>query len=240
MKLAGVAGLVGTALGIAGGIVVDIFEAPGTASSAAEITAVVHADRPALLVGMVLSTAAVSLWLVFGAGVWLRVRQATGTESLLSACFAFGLVGFVTLLLAGFTSFLVLVYRVPDVSDARLLYDLAFGLLAMSGAPTAVALGSYAALVFRAGHLPRWTALLAALAAAAHVVLLASFLVTDGFFSLEGQVITAIPATLFVWIIGTGIAMVAADPGRVDRLPGEFRPGSQTSGRRRGDGSDFG
>lgn len=211
MKLAGVAGLVGTALGTAGGIVVDIFEAPGTASSAAEITATVHADRPALLLGMVLSTAAVSLWLVFGAGVWLRLRQATGTESLLSACFAFGLVGFVTLLLAGFTSFFVLVYRAADVSDARLLYDLTFGLLAMSGAPTAVALGAYAALVLRAGQLPRWTALLAALAATAHVVLLGSFLVTDGFFSLEGQVITAIPATLFVWIIGTGIAMVAAD-----------------------------
>jgi hypothetical protein len=34
----------------------------------------------------------------------------------------------------------------------------------------------------------------------------------NGFFSLEGQVITAIPATLFAWIMGTGIAMLAADP----------------------------
>ena len=142
----------------------------------------------------------------------MRLRKAAGAESLLSACFAFGLVGFVTLLLAGFTSFLVLVYRTPDVSDARLLYDLTFGLLAMSGAPTAIALGSFAALVFRGGDLPRWTAMLAALGAAAHVALLASFVVTDGFFSLEGQVITAIPATLFLWIIGTGIAMVVADP----------------------------
>jgi hypothetical protein len=105
----------------------------------------------------------------------------------------------------------VLLYREADVSDPRLLYDLAFGLLAMSGAPTAVALGSYAALVYRAGYLPRWTALLALVGATAHVVLLASFVVTDGFFSLEGQVITAIPATLFMWIIGTGIAMLATD-----------------------------
>lgn len=213
MKLAGLAGVLSIALVSAGGIVSQfLWQFPETGSTAAEITAFVHAHRPALLVAMLLFTAAVSLWLIFGAGVWLRLRQATGTESLLSACFAFGLVGFVTLLLAGFTSFLVLVYRVPDGSDARLLYDLAFGLLAMSGAPTAVALGSYAALVLRDGHLPRWTALLAALAAAAHVVLLASFVVTDGFFSLEGHVITAIPATLFAWIIGTGIAMLAADP----------------------------
>jgi hypothetical protein len=211
MRLAGAAGLVGCALGVAGGIAVDIFEAPGTAASAAEITAFVDADRTALLIGMLLSTAAVSLWIVFGAGVWLRLRAATGAESLLAACFAFGLAGFVTLLLAGFTSFFVLIYRTPDVSDARLLYDLAFGLLAMSGAPTAIALGSFAALVFRVGGLPWWTAMLAALGAAAHVVLLASFVVTDGFFSLEGQVITAIPATLFLWIIATGTAMVAAD-----------------------------
>jgi hypothetical protein len=211
MRLAGASGLVGCALGIAGGIAVDIFEAPGTASSAAEITAFVDADRTAMLVGMLLSTAAVSLWTVFGAGVWLRLREATGAESLLAACFAFGIVGFITLLLAGFTSFFVLVYRAAEVSDARLLYDLAFGLLAMSGAPTAIALGSFAALVFRVGELPQWTAMLAALGAAAHVVLLASFVVTDGFFSLEGQVITAIPATLFLWIIGTGLAMVAAD-----------------------------
>jgi hypothetical protein len=42
MKLAGVAGLAGAALGIAGGIAVDILEAPGTTSTAAEIAAFVH------------------------------------------------------------------------------------------------------------------------------------------------------------------------------------------------------
>jgi hypothetical protein len=211
VKLAGVAGLVGCTLGVAGGVAVDIVEAPGTGSTGAEITAFVDANRTALLAGMLLSTAAVSLWVVFGAGVWLRLREATGPQNLLTACFAFGLVCFVTLLLAGFTSIFVLVYRAPNVSDARLLYDLAFGLLAMSGAPTAIALGSFAALVLSFGHLPRWTAVLAALGAAAHVVLLASFVVEEGFFSLEGQVITAIPATLFLWIIGTGVAMVAED-----------------------------
>jgi hypothetical protein len=172
------------------------------------MVAMADAHRSALLVAMLLYTGAVALWLVFGAGVWLRLRGAAERDSLLPACFAFGTVAFVTLVFAGFTSFFVLVYRVPDGSDARLLYDVAFGLLAISGAPTAVALGAYAALVLRTGGLPRWTAWLAALAASAHVALLASFLVTDGFFSLEGQVITAIPATLFAWIIGTGIALL--------------------------------
>jgi hypothetical protein len=160
---------------------------------------------------MLLSTAAVSLWFVFGAGVWLRLRRVSGPESLATACFAFGFVGFVTLLLAGFTAFFVLVYRAADVGDPRLLYDLTFGLLAMSGAPTAIALGSYAVLVFRSGPLPRWTAWLGVVGAVAHVALLASFVVSEGFFSLEGQVISAFPATLFMWIIGTGIAMLATE-----------------------------
>jgi hypothetical protein len=209
LRLAGAAGLLGCALGVAGSIVVDILDAPATTASAAEIVESVEGDRTALLVGMLLSTAAVSLWFVFGAGVWLRLRRAGGPESLASACFAFGFVGFVTLLLAGFTAFFVLVYRDADVGDPRLLYDLTFGLLAMSGAPTAIALGSYAALVFRSTALPRWTAWLGVVGALAHIALLASFMVSEGFFSLEGQVITAIPATLFIWIIGTGIAMLA-------------------------------
>jgi hypothetical protein len=211
VRLAGAAGLLGCALGVAGSLVVDILDAPATTASAAEIVNSVEGDRTALLVGMLLSTAAVSLWLVFGAGVWLRLRRGSGPESLASACFAFGFVGFVVLLLAGFTAFFVLVYRDADVSDPRLLYDLTFGLLAMSGAPTAIALGSYAALVFRSTALPRWTAWLGVVGALSHVALLASFVVSEGYFSLEGQVITAIPATLFMWIIGTGIAMLATE-----------------------------
>lgn len=210
-KLAGVAGIVGVALGAAGGVVGRIFEFPGTASTSAEIASFIQANREALLATMVLSTTAVALWLVFGAGVWLRLRQTNGGDELGTACFALGLVGLVTLLMTGFTSFFILVYRDAKVADVRSLYDLSFGLLAMSGAPTAVALGAYSALVFRGRHLPRWTALLGALAAVAHVAIIASFIVTEGFFSLEGQVITAIPGTLFLWILGTGVAMIATE-----------------------------
>jgi hypothetical protein len=56
-----------------------------------------------LLVAMVLSTVAVGLWLAFGVGVWLWLRETTGSVSVLSVCFLVGLVSFVTLLLAGFT-----------------------------------------------------------------------------------------------------------------------------------------
>ena len=203
-RVAGAAGGLAIVLAsIGGALVAPMWDMPATQSTAAEIQVFVKDKRPALLVAMMLHTTAVTLWFVFGAGVWLRLREASGGESFLSACFAFGLVGLGTLLLAGFTAFLVLLSRDGNVSDPRLLYDLTFGLLAMSGPLTTVALGSYAAAVFRGGSLPRWSAWLAVVAAVTHVVLLASFVVTDGFFSLEGQVITVIPGTLFVWIAAT-------------------------------------
>lgn len=209
IKLAGLAGILSFALGSAGVVVGQMWEFPGTGTPAGEIASFVDAHRSALLADMALTTAAVWLWLAFGVGVWLRLREADGSESFLPTSFLAGLVGFVTLLFAGFACFFVLVYRAPEASDPRLLYDLSFGLLAMSGAPTALALASYATLVLRDGCLPRWTAWLGVVAALAHIVLLASLLITSGFFSLEGGVTIAIPATLFAWIVGTSIAMMA-------------------------------
>ncbi len=218
LELAGLAGVLSIALGIAGSIVDEMRTFPGTGATAGEIAAFVGAHRPALLIAMLLSTAAVGLWLLFGVGVWVWLRERTGGENALAVCFLVGLVSFVTLLLAGFTSFFVLVYRAGDVPDPRLLYDLAFGLLAMSGVPTALALGSYAAQVFRGSSLPRWTAWVAVGAALVHLMLLASLVITNGFFSLEGGVIIAIPATLFAWILGTSLAMIAAARSRLRRL----------------------
>jgi hypothetical protein len=207
-NLGAVAGVLGVAVPGAGMAVMPIWRFPATDSSGARISRFVLDHQSALHIVMVLNTVGVSLWLVFGAGVWLRLRRATGADSVLSTSFALGLVGFVTLIMAGFVAFLVLVYRPRSAPDTRLLYDLTFGLLAMSGLPTALALGSYAAAVFREKLQPRFTAQLAAVAAAAHVALLLSFLVPTGFFSLEGQVITVVPALLFAWILATGITML--------------------------------
>lgn len=226
LTLAGLAGLLSVALGIVGFLVDEMWTFPGSGATAAEVAGFVQAHRPALLVAMLLNTVAVTLWLAFGAGVWLWLRRAAGGESLPSACFLVGLVGFATLLLAGFTAFFLLAYRGGEVTDPRLLYDLAFGLLAMSGAPTALALGAYATAALGPGPLPRWTALLAVVGALAHVVLLASFVVIGGFFSLQGAVIIVIPGTLFAWIAGTGIAMLAGARAEARLDPAPPRPAS--------------
>lgn len=208
IKLAGVAGLLSIALGIVALPVDQMWTFPGTSATASEVATFARENRPELFVAMTLNTIAVGLWLVFGAGVWLRLRQVAGDESILPACFLAGLVGFVTLLLAGFTVFFLLVYLAPAAPEPRLLYDLSFALLAMSGIPTALALGSYAALALRSESLPSWTASLATVAALAHLLLLASLAIRSGFFSLDGGVTIAIPATLFAWIAGMSSVMV--------------------------------
>jgi hypothetical protein len=210
---AGIAGILSIALGTLGLIVDRMWTFPGTGATAGEIAHFVDSHRPPLLIAMVLSAGAVGLWLVFGAGVWQRMRDTTFDRGFSSTCFILGLASFVTLLLAGFTSFFVLVYRAPEAPDPRLLYDLGFGLLAVSGVPTALALGPYATHAFRDPSLPSLTAWLATLAALAHLVLLASLVIRSGFFSLAGGVTIAIPGTLFAWILATSIVLLRADVG---------------------------
>jgi hypothetical protein len=99
--------------------------------------------------------------------------------------------------------------RAAAITDThQLLYDFTFGLLAMSGVPTAVALASFAIAVYVYQMLPRSTAHLAILAAAGHLLLLAAFIAHDGPFSLQGFAITGgIPILLFAWILRTALAM---------------------------------
>jgi hypothetical protein len=203
------AGVLGIAIPMIGLIVLPIWRFPSTTASGAEVSAFA-ADHTAALQAMMLTyTVGVTLWLVFGAAVWARMRSELPADSMLTTCFAAGMISFVTLLLVGFTCFNILVYRQPPPSESKLLYDLTFGLLAMSGMPTAAALGAYAVAVYRHRIVARSTGHVAAAAAAAHVLLLLSFIVGQGFFSLEGMVIAAVPALLWTWIGYTGSVLRA-------------------------------
>jgi hypothetical protein len=189
-------------------IVDQMWRLPPTDATASEVLDFATTNRSALLVAMLLNTAAVTLWLVFGAGVWSHLRQHARGESLRSACFGAAFVSFNTLLLAGFTCMFVIVYRAPVERDSLLLYDLTFALLAMSGAPTAVALWAYAGDVFRTRTLPVSTAWFAVIGAVAHLALFASLIVRDGFWSLQGPLIMVVPGTLIAWITATSIALL--------------------------------
>jgi hypothetical protein len=206
-RVARCAGAIGVALPATTLVVYPIWSFPGTATSGTELAlwATTHHER--LVVTMLLNTIGVTLWLVFGAAVWTYLRDRLHARSILPTSFAAGWIGCVTLLLGGFTAFDLLLYRHHSAETSTLLYDLTFGLLAMSGMPTVVALGSFAVAVYVHRVLPRYTAHLAIAGAAVHALLLAAFIVADGPLSLEGFSITGMPAFLFAWILGTALAM---------------------------------
>jgi hypothetical protein len=206
-RVGGLAGITGIAIPIIGLIVMPIWRVPGTSATGTAVATFAAVHHSALEVMMLLYTVGVTLWLVFGAAVWAGIRKIDDT--VLGTCFAVGLISFVTLLLTGFTMFDLLIYRRGDAAESRLLYDLTFGLLAVSGMPTALCAGAYAVAVYKYKFLPRSTAHWATATVVAHLVLLPiSLVVGSGIFSLEGMSIVVAPTFLFVWILNTGIALL--------------------------------
>ena len=140
--------------------------------------ATINHDR--LIVTMLHNTVGVTLWFVFGAAVYAVLRDRLPTRSMLPMCFAASFFGCVTLLLSGFTEFNLLLYRRHSAETSILLYDLTFGLLAMSRMPTVVALGSFAVAVYVHHALPRYTAHLAVAAPQSTRCCSSRFIVRDG------------------------------------------------------------
>jgi hypothetical protein len=209
IQLSGWAGVFGIVLTTIGSSLDQIWRFPATDQPPEQITSFITHHHALLQVGQLLNTIGLLLWLVAGAGIWTRLRQGPESNPLILSCFALGFIGLIVMIWVGFTPFWVLLYRgQSEIAHARVLYDLTFATLAISGMATAMVTGAYAALVIRGRQFPRHTVALAVLCTVTHVLLLVSFLVPHGFFSLQGQLITVIPATLFAWILDTSIALV--------------------------------
>jgi hypothetical protein len=205
IRITGYAGVASFVLIAIAAMMLPLWNAPDTTASAAEVSTYVTDHRGEVLASLFLYSLGIGLFLCFAAGLWVLLRSHEPQPGLLSAAFAFGVVCLVALVFAGFAPVGVLAYREVTGPDAQLLNDLTFGLLALSGIPTAVCLGAFGALVLRrTPALPAWTGWLAGLGAVAHVVIAASFLSRSGFLSLEGDVIIWVPGTFFAWILAVG------------------------------------
>jgi hypothetical protein len=204
------AGTLGVAIPAAAIPVYPIWLVPPTQTSGTDIAIWASAHHDRLVITQVLYTVGVAAWLVFGAAVSTHLRNRLPAGSPLATGFSVGLVGLVTLILSGFTTFDLLLYRPRSAELSSLLYDLTLGLLAMSGIPTVVALGSFAVAVYRYRVLRRSTAHLAAIAAAGHVFLVVAFIAPTGPLSLEGFLtVWGIPILLFAWIGHTARAITS-------------------------------
>jgi hypothetical protein len=211
MRLVGVLGLASFALIIVSAFLSPpLWSAPGESSSAVHVAAYLQANHQRTIASLYTYSLAMGLFLCFSAGLWSWLREVEPTPQSLSAVFAFGAVALTVLVLASFATAGVGSYRPQSPALAVALSDMTFGLLALSGIPTAVCLGAYAALVLRHRFLPVWTGWLAAFAALAHIVVAASFMSHGSFLSLEGAVNVVVPATFFAWILAAGAVVLRA------------------------------
>jgi hypothetical protein len=185
-----------------------LWNAPGTMASGSQVAAYAQQHGGRIIASLVLYSVAMGLFLCFTAGLWGWLREREHPPQALSSMFAFGAVALAVLVMAAVVPAYVLSYRPQPATIAGPLGDLTFGLLALSGIPTAVCLAAYAALVMRLRCLPTWTAWLAAAGALAHVLIAASFVSHGAFLSLESLVIVWVPATFFAWIAAASAALI--------------------------------
>jgi hypothetical protein len=202
-----------------------LWNAPGTNASAAHVAAYLQLNHGRTIASLYIYSLAMGLFLCFTAGLWSWLRQAEPAPQALSSVFAFGAIALAVLIFAAFATAGVMSYRAQQPAFAASLSDMTFGLLALSGIPTAVCLGAYAAIVLRHRCLPAWTGWLALLAVDAHILIAASFVSHGSFLSLESPVIVWVPATFFAWILATSVVLLrrARDDAPTDGAPSVSR-----------------
>lgn len=212
-RLAGVAGLVSFALIITAAFIAPpLWNAPGTMASSARVTEYAQTYRGQLIASLLIYSVAMGLFLCFAGGLWAWLRDREDPPQALSALFAFGAVALTILIWCAFVPGYMLSYRPQPATIAGPLADFTFGLLALSGIPTAICLSAYAALVIRLRCLPIWTAWLAIGGALTHLLIATSFVSHGGFLSLESSVIVWVPATFFVWILASSVTLLRTKP----------------------------
>lgn len=207
-RLIACAGLLSFVLIVVGAFVAaPLWDAPGTNASAVRVASYLQANHVRTIASLYIYSIGIGLFLCFAGGLAAWLREHERPPRALSTVFACGAVGLVVLILAAFASAGVMSYRPQQPAFAATLSDTTFGLLALSGIPTAVCLGAYGLLVHRHRLLPLWTGWLAWIAVDAHLLIAASFMSHGSFLSLEGTVIVAVPATFFAWILATSVAL---------------------------------
>jgi len=210
-----VTGLIGLAsflaIALAALLQPHLWSAPGTGAQPARLAAYAQEHRGRQAAALYIYSLGMGLFLCFGVGMWTVLRRGAPDMQATAAAFAFGAVALVVLVLCAFAPAAVFGYRAHDPAIAQLLWDLTFGLLALSGIPTALCLGAYAVLVLRSRCLPAWTAWLAVLGAGAHLLIAASFLGHGGTLSPEGSVIVWVPGIFFAWILAAGLVLLRGD-----------------------------
>jgi hypothetical protein len=190
-----------------------ILDAPSVDSTSQALARYSTGHSTTFLLEVVVWGPATCATIAFAVGLWVLLRRNEGDPGLLAMLFLAAMIVTQTIVLGGFPELLLLGYRgsVLAPSDVRLLFDLTYLGVALSAFPTILATGTYAVLVFRTAAFPRWTAWLALLVAALHLIGGVSF-AASGALSPSGIGVFVAPPSFFLWILAVSVVLLRRKP----------------------------
>jgi hypothetical protein len=190
-----------------------ILDVPSIGSTSQALAQYSAGHSTSLLLEVVVWGPATCATIAFAIGLWVLLRRAEGEPGLLAMLFLAAIILTEAIVLGGFPELLVLGYRgsVLAPSDVRLLIDLTYLGVALSAFPTILATGTYAVLVFRTAAFPLWTAWLAVLVAALHLIGGISF-AASGALSPSGIGVFVAPPAFYLWILAVSVVVVRSKP----------------------------
>ncbi len=195
------------------------YDAPEIDASPPDILKYAAASGGRLLVVVFVWGGITSAALCFLTGLWSVVRRRDEQDGMDEVLAILGLgAGYVLFAIAqaGFVFILALGYRgtILDATQAKLMNDLIYLGITLSGFPTAVSTAAFAIMVRRTRAVAVWTSWIAAVAVIAHVVSAGSF-AQDGMLAPTGVPIYIAPTFYFIWMLTVSILLFRRAPDRV-------------------------
>jgi len=208
IRAAGLAGVTSFILIVVAAALLPFWTALHTTDSPEAFARYAQDQRSQIIAAMFLYSLGFGLFLLLAGALWAQLHRAGPGAQWLAAVFGFAAVAMSTMILAAFVPACVFAYRSHSPELAQTLWDLGFGMLALSGVPTAICMSAYATVVLCYRALPPWTGWVAAVGVVPHLFIAGSFMNHKGFLSVEGDVTLWVPITLFAWILAASIALV--------------------------------
>lgn len=208
-----------------------IVDAPSIDSTPRALSAYTATHSAAILVEVGVWGLVTCAIITFAICLWILLRRAEGEPAVLATLTLAAMLVTQTLVLAGFPELLVLGYRAGSLTpeEVKLLFDLTYLGIALSAFPTVLTAVAYAAVVLWTRAFPRWTAWLALLVAALHILAGVSF-ASHGLFSPSGIGVYLAPPAFFIWVLAVSVVAARAGP----RAPSAVAAGgaARRAGRR--------
>lgn len=192
-------------------------DAPGVEVGAPEVHAWVAGHRNEMLAAAYLWGLCTCATMGFLAGLWGALKERSPTFAMLGLAGGFSVF---TLAFAGFALWLGAAYGVAHQPPAttKLLADLNYLFVSMTGFPTAVSMGGFLAAMHRHPRVPAALQGLGVVVVAAHLLSAGAF-AASGLLSPSGVGVYVAPVLYYLWILGVSLALLR-DPTGFEPNPG--------------------